>query len=477
MRRLQTLVLTGLTFAALPSPCPAAVNWMAEVGQAQQAAQQQQKLLLLHFYADWCAPCRRLDREVFPRADVAEAMGLSFVPVKIDAERFPDLARQYEVNRFPTDVICDPAGRVLLRTVTPSNPAQYIQLLNNVVSSHRAVQSNFALASSNQPARPGNAAAGIPSSLDDRWQGEADQMTRAAASAESVARNVAYSAGNNEPRPPQTGLPRYQGEAWPNSAPQAGAGPAAPPLSPPPNAAQYALQNATQYPPQYSPAGPDPRASQYAPQHAVRDGEPSGPRASDQLNPYAGTGVPAEPRRDAPSALADHEAWRGDPRSPREPEAGAMFASAEMAQSPMQGQRLTPHQSPLASQPPAGPRVEAPIALDGYCPATLAENDSWQPGDPRWGAIHRGRTYFFVSEAHQQRFLADPDRFSPVLSGYDATRLIDSGEAIVGKRGHGMWFRGKMYLFADEASLERFQRAPEHYAQRAHEVMMRGGLR
>jgi YHS domain-containing protein len=38
-----------------------------------------------------------------------------------------------------------------------------------------------------------------------------------------------------------------------------------------------------------------------------------------------------------------------------------------------------------------------------------------------------------------------------------------------------MWFRGKIYLFADEESLERFSAAPEGYSQRAHEIMMAAG--
>jgi YHS domain-containing protein len=38
-----------------------------------------------------------------------------------------------------------------------------------------------------------------------------------------------------------------------------------------------------------------------------------------------------------------------------------------------------------------------------------------------------------------------------------------------------MWFRGKIYLFADEGSLDQFSRNPEHYAQRSHEIMTMAG--
>jgi protein disulfide-isomerase len=116
--------------------------------------------------------------------------------------------------------------------------------------------------------------------------------------------------------------------------------------------------------------------------------------------------------------------------------------------------------------------------MDGFCPVTLAEQERWVKGDPRWGAIHRGRTYLFLSQQHQQRFMADPDRFSPVLSGYDPVHYVDRGELVPGQRRHGMWFRGKIYLFADEESLNRFSATPatpEVYAQRVHEIMMSAG--
>jgi protein disulfide-isomerase len=123
----------------------------------------------------------------------------------------------------------------------------------------------------------------------------------------------------------------------------------------------------------------------------------------------------------------------------------------------------------------AASAANPPLALDGYCAVTLAEDEKWEQGSRMWGARHRGRTYLFTSQQQQKKFLADPDRYSPVLSGYDPTRLIDYGEPVIGHRRHGMWFRGKTYLFADEDALKRFERNPEYYAQKAHEIMMAGG--
>jgi len=127
----------------------------------------------------------------------------------------------------------------------------------------------------------------------------------------------------------------------------------------------------------------------------------------------------------------------------------------------------------LAGRPLDPPKQAAGIkpasllfALDGFCPVQLLEKDRWQPGQRAWGAIHRGRTYLFAGPDEQRRFLADPDRYAPVSSGNDVVLLLDQGRMVSGDRNHGLRFDGHVYLFADEATLARFQNNPQFYADR-----------
>jgi YHS domain-containing protein len=126
-----------------------------------------------------------------------------------------------------------------------------------------------------------------------------------------------------------------------------------------------------------------------------------------------------------------------------------------------------------AQQPTAGEQQEptgqdAP-AMEGFCPVTLLEQEAWIKGDPRWGAVHRGRVYLFASEQHQQSFLANYGKYAPVLSGYDPVKFIDEGAMVDGKRAHGVFFHNQVILFADEDSLQRFWKSPERYAQALRE--------
>ena len=95
----------------------------------------------------------------------------------------------------------------------------------------------------------------------------------------------------------------------------------------------------------------------------------------------------------------------------------------------------------------------------------------WIPGDVKWGAIHRGRTYLFAGQAQQQQFLAEPDQFSPVLSGADAVIAVDQQQRIDGRREHGLEYNGRFYLFSTEASLQQFSSNPERYAEAVRQAV------
>jgi thiol-disulfide isomerase/thioredoxin/YHS domain-containing protein len=114
---------------------------------------------------------------------------------------------------------------------------------------------------------------------------------------------------------------------------------------------------------------------------------------------------------------------------------------------------------PQASAPNA-----TPIGFDGYCPVSMRTQWKWVPGDPRYGIVHRGRTYLMAGPAEQQQFWADPDRYSPALSGMDPVLAIDHGQQVPGKREHSIDYQKLFYMFASEATLQQFTSTPERYA-------------
>jgi protein disulfide-isomerase len=117
------------------------------------------------------------------------------------------------------------------------------------------------------------------------------------------------------------------------------------------------------------------------------------------------------------------------------------------------------------------PPGAAPLGFDGFCPVSMRNHWKWVPGDPRWGIMHRGRTYWFASQEEQQQFWADPDRYSPALSGMDPVLAIDHQQQVPGKREHSIDYDGLFYMFSSEATLAQFTANPERYAVSVRQAM------
>ncbi len=63
-------------------------------------ARQEGKPLVLDFQAEWCEPCKRIERETFADADVAELLEQCIL-LKIDTDEYPDLAKHFGVVGLP----------------------------------------------------------------------------------------------------------------------------------------------------------------------------------------------------------------------------------------------------------------------------------------------------------------------------------------------------------------------------------------
>jgi YHS domain-containing protein len=130
--------------------------------------------------------------------------------------------------------------------------------------------------------------------------------------------------------------------------------------------------------------------------------------------------------------------------------------------------------APIQQAAPAGPK----FALDGYCVVSLVEQlhlpvqqQQWRKGDPRWGAVHRGQTYLFATQMEQQKFLANPDYYTPVLSGYDPVQFVEQGQLIEGRREHGFTHDGRIYMFSSEQNLQKFWGSRDMFINRVQQAM------
>ncbi len=160
----------------------------------------------------------------------------------------------------------------------------------------------------------------------------------------------------------------------------------------------------------------------------------------------------------------DSTAERGDSRTElvrlvgdrySSPSEDIQFATAPHASVPPVA--TAPPRQPLVQRQPVALRQEnPPLALEGRCAVTIHAKRQWVPGDPRFGAIHRGRTYLFAGPQEQQIFLTTPDRYMPALGGHDPVIAMNRAMLVPGKIDFGIFHEDRVYLFANEQTKDEF---------------------
>jgi YHS domain-containing protein len=492
---LGMLIIPTLTLSAHAQD---GLRWERSLESARQMAAASNRLLLLHFWDEGCPPCQRLEQQVFSNPNFGQALSAHYVAVKVKMSDNPAVVKQYGIDRMPMDVVATPRGQALFKSVSPQDGTQYVgQLMQAAFNAQRTVQQ--AALPNETSMNIGNPAATMPPPMTSADLNAAPTYNTAPPSSAQIPSNSlptdsvpanapAASSAPSSSLPSSNSLPpskstttddryadyyaRRQAVSQDPAGPAASSAPAtawtppsnnpppmassSPPLNNPPSAQTSESRYATQAPataPYMAPTNPPPSNSIDQPNVAWAPPTPpppygNQPVATGPANPYAGLGAPAQNSFASQQPLAQQPVAQPNPSNP--PFAGSPYANQTVASPPMQGLPQIPQGSP-------------PLGLEGYCPVSLAEKRSWTRGNSQWGAIHRGRTYLFISQAEQQKFLANPDMYSPMLSGNDPVLQLQQNQAVPGRREHGVFYNNRIYLFANEATLKEFTQAPNRY--------------
>ena len=75
------------------------------------------KLVFIDFWADYCSPCKLMEKYTFTDPSVIDKMNSSYVPVRINIETFDgyDLKAQYNVKLLPTIIVLNSKGKLVAR--------------------------------------------------------------------------------------------------------------------------------------------------------------------------------------------------------------------------------------------------------------------------------------------------------------------------------------------------------------------------
>jgi len=110
---ISLIVATGLIGSwALQGP---GVSWQPYSGKLLSEAKRLKKPVIIDFYADWCNPCRELEKITFHDAEIVKQAEQVFIMVKVDLTQKGDplheqLLKEYGVKGVPTVVFIGSDG-------------------------------------------------------------------------------------------------------------------------------------------------------------------------------------------------------------------------------------------------------------------------------------------------------------------------------------------------------------------------------
>lgn len=102
--------------------------------EALRTAKEENKLIFVDVYTDWCPPCKKMDKEVLPLSEVGDRYNEVFINFKLDAEKGegPELAERYAVHAYPTYLYLDAEGNPLHRAVGYFDPSAFLAHVDQV---------------------------------------------------------------------------------------------------------------------------------------------------------------------------------------------------------------------------------------------------------------------------------------------------------------------------------------------------------
>ncbi|MCE9584787.1 MAG: DUF255 domain-containing protein [Planctomycetes bacterium] len=128
------LGLTRLGFAG-------GLDWIEnDYDKALAKAKESGKLVHVHWGADWCGWCHKLEDETLSADAVREFMNSTFVNLKIDKDKYGQLAEKFHVGGIPDTQFLTAEGRVVKRIVGYLPAEDFLAAVKTVPESWKKIQ-------------------------------------------------------------------------------------------------------------------------------------------------------------------------------------------------------------------------------------------------------------------------------------------------------------------------------------------------
>ncbi|MBS4027976.1 MAG: thioredoxin family protein [Ignavibacteriales bacterium] len=113
-----------------------------------ETAAKSKKKVLVDVFTDWCAWCKRMDKDVYEQPDVKAYLAKNFILVKMDAESNNEvtyngqslsetqLAQDLGIDGYPSTVFFLPNGEVITAVPGYVPPEKFLLILKYIAEDH-----------------------------------------------------------------------------------------------------------------------------------------------------------------------------------------------------------------------------------------------------------------------------------------------------------------------------------------------------
>lgn len=114
------------------------ILWFRDIKTAKAISMQENKLILVDFWATWCGPCKDMESKLWDSEEF-KILSENFVPLKVDVDQNPGLATKYQIQSIPTVLIINAFGEVIHTEKGFSSPKTYLNIFEKLPNDVKAL--------------------------------------------------------------------------------------------------------------------------------------------------------------------------------------------------------------------------------------------------------------------------------------------------------------------------------------------------
>ncbi len=113
------------------------IDWQPYGEQAFALAKKSDRPLFVFVYADWCKWCEKYEKEALETDLIRKELKNKFIPVAVDIDVQPKLAKQLGATLVPTSLVVAPDAKKLIRFFGVTNAVDLSDTLSRVLTGWR----------------------------------------------------------------------------------------------------------------------------------------------------------------------------------------------------------------------------------------------------------------------------------------------------------------------------------------------------